>query len=106
MNENLERYRTYLINTKRSLVYYNYVKPLCAYLEEKQLQFETITKEQLAQFFTDKEYSENSINTLLNSCRDYCKFLNLENHACKEIKQVQPVQKEKEFLDMNEIDEA
>jgi len=106
MNEALERYKTYLINIKRSLIYHQYMDVFFKYLEEKNLAFETITKEQLAQYFTDKTYSENSINTLLNSCRDYCKFLNIQNHASAEIKQIQTIQKEKEFLDLEEIDKA
>jgi len=106
MNTELLTYKTYLINIKKSTSYYDRLKVLFEYLESKGIDFITITKEQLAQFFTDQKYSENSINGVLNSCRDYCKFLNVINHSCYEIKQVQTIQKEKEFLDLDEINLA
>jgi integrase len=106
MNTELLTYKAYLINIKKGTSYYDRLKVLFEYLESKEIDFITITKEQLAQYFTDKKYSENSINGVLNSCRDYCKFLNIINHSSYEIKQVQPIEREKEFLDLEEIDNA
>jgi integrase/recombinase XerD len=103
MIEQLEIYKTYLINIKRSLVYYNYLCPLFSYLTEKNLSFETLTKEQLAQYFTDKSYSENAINNVIKSCRDYAKFLKLEKHASFEIKMLEVMNKERQYMTYEEL---
>jgi integrase/recombinase XerD len=103
MKEQLEIYKTYLLNIKRSLVYYNYLKPLSDYLTEKNLQFGTLTKEQLAQYFTDKKYSENAINNVIKSCRDFAKFLKLEKHSAFEIKMLEVMRKERQYITYEEL---
>lgn len=106
MNEKLEKYKTYLTNLKKSLVYYNFLVPLFDYLKEKNLEFETITKEQLAQYFTDKQYSENSINNVIKSCRNYAKFLQIEKHSCFEIKMLEVIKREIEVIELEDIQKA
>ena len=103
MNNQLETYKTYLLNIKRSLVYVNFITPLFAYLGEKNLQFETLTKEALAQYFSDKKYSDNSINNVLKSCRDYAKFLKIDNHSSYEIKLLEVEQRERNYLTYEEL---
>jgi len=103
MKTQLETYRIYLINLHKSLVYYNYLMPLSDYLQEKGLQFETLTKELLAQYFTDKNYSENAINNVIKSCRDYCKFLKIEKHPSFEIKMLEVMRKERQYLTYDEL---
>jgi site-specific recombinase XerD len=103
MNSKLEEYKTYLINLKRSLVYVNFLIPLFEYLEEKKLEFETITKEQLAQYFTDKKYSANSINNVLKSCRDCAKFLKIEKHSSQEIRLLEIERKLPKYLTYEEL---
>lgn len=106
MIELLENYRKYLLNIHRSLVYYNYLCPLFDYLTEKNLVFETLTKEQLAQYFTDKKYSENAINNVIKSCRDYAKFLKIGKHASTEIRLLEIVRKEIEVIDLKDIEKV
>ena len=103
MKTKLNEYKTYLINIKRSLVYYNFLILLAEYLEEKNLTFETLTKEQMAQYFTDKKYSSNSINNVIKSCRNYCKFLKIEQHPCFEIKMLEVIKREIEVLELEDI---
>jgi integrase/recombinase XerD len=85
------------------LVYYNYLKPLSDYLVEKNLIFETLNKEQLAQYFTDKQYSENAINNVIKSCRDYARFLKLEKHSSFEIKMLEVMKKERQYITYEEL---
>lgn len=106
MIQELINYRSYLINIKRSLVYYNYLCPLFDYLIEKNLTFETLTKEQLAQYFTDKKYSENAINNVLKSCRDYSKFLKIGKHSCWEIRLLEIMQKERQYITYEELEKG
>ena len=81
LHKKLENYSIYLTNLKKSKVYINYLNPLFNYLDKHNLQFETLSKEQLAQYFADKEFKIQSINIVINSCRGYCKFLKIEKHA-------------------------
>lgn len=106
MNSKIEIYKTYLINIKRSQVYVNFLIPLFEYLEEKNLTFETLTKEQLAQYFTDKKYSPNSINNVIKSCRSFAKFLKLENHSSFEIRLLEIARKEIEVIDLKDIEKV
>ena len=106
MNQKLNEYKTYLTNLHKSLVYYNYLNVLLPYLEEKNLQFETLTKEQLAQYFSDKNYKPNSIDNVIKSCRDYCKFLGLINHSVFEMKQLDKPKRLPEYLTLEEIDKT
>lgn len=99
----LEIYKTYLLNIKKSLVYYNYLCPLFDYLQEKNLQFETLTKEALAQYFSDKKYSSNSINNVIKATRDYSKFLKLEKHSSFEIKLLEVEQRERKYITYEEL---
>ena len=103
MNTQLEIYKTYLINIKKSLVYYNYLCPLFDYLQEKNLSFDTLTKEALAQYFTDKNYSENAINNVIKSCRDYAKFLKIDKHSAFEIKLLEVMSKERQYITYDEL---
>ena len=103
MKINLETYKTYLINIKRSLVYYNYLKSLSEYLEKNKLQFETLTKEQLAQYFTDKNYKPNAINNVIKSCRDYTKFLKIEKHSSFEIRLLEIDRKLPKYITYEEL---
>ena len=103
MKTKLETYKTYLINLKRSLVYYNYLIPLSDYLTEKNLVFDNLTKEQLAQYFTDKKYSSNSINNVIKSCRDLAKFLKIEKHPSFEIRLLEIDRKDPEYITYEEL---
>jgi integrase/recombinase XerD len=101
MKTNLNDYKTYLTNIHRSLVYYNYLNVLFVYLKKNNLDFETLTKEQLANYF--KDYAPNSINNILKSCRDYAKFLQLEKHSSTEIKLLEVEQRERQYLTYEEL---
>lgn len=102
----LTDYKTYLLNLKRSIVYYNYLCPLFDYLSENNLEFETLTKEQLAQYFTDKKYQSQSINSVIKSCRDYCRFLKIESHPCFEIKLLEVEKKQRVYMTEDDVKEA
>lgn len=106
MNERLNDYKTYLINLHKSLIYYNYLMPLVEYLQEKNLTFETLTKEELAQYFTDKKYKSGSINCLLKAGKDFCKFIEQENSPFKEIKLLKTETKTPDYLTLEDIERA
>jgi integrase/recombinase XerD len=99
----LEVYREYLINIKRSLVYYNYLRVLFPYLENKHLDYLGLTKEQLAEYFTVKNYSSNAINNVIKSCRDFCRFDNIEKHACFEIKLLEVENRLRTYITYEEL---
>jgi len=103
MKTKLEAYKNYLLNIKRSQVYVNFLIPLFEYLEEKNLTFELLTKELLAQYFTDKNYSPNSINNVIKSCRDFSKFLKIEKHPSFEIKMLEVMSKERQYITYDEL---
>lgn len=103
MNTQLETYKTYLVNIKRSLVYVNFLIPLFEYLDKNKLLFETLTKEQLAQYFTFKKYSPNSINNVLKACRNYSKFLKIDKHCSFEIRLLEIMQKERQYVTYEEL---
>ena len=106
MNIDLKNYQTYLLNIKKSLVYYNYLRVLFKYLEEKNIMFLDLTKEQLAQFFTDKEYQPNSINNVLKAGKDFCKFQKQENNPFIEIPLVIPETRIRTYISYDELQKA
>lgn len=81
MKTKLENYKTYLINLKKSLVYYQYLKVFFQYLELNQLDFYSITKDQIAEYFAFKKYKPNAINNVIKSIRNFCKYLDLKEHS-------------------------
>lgn len=99
----LTDYKTYLLNIHRSLVYYNYLCSLFDYLKEKNLQFEILTKEQLAQYFTDRQYKPNSINNTIKASRDFVKFLKIEKHSSFEIKLLEIERKIPKYITYEEL---
>jgi len=104
--DNLEQYKEYLKNIKRSLAYYNYLRPLSEYLKKNDMEFVNITKDQLAKYFSDKKYSPNAINLVIKSCRDFCRYKKIESHACFEIKLLKVKRKVIEYLTLDEIERA
>jgi len=103
---NLNQYKTYLINTKRCLTYYNYLRPLFAYLEEQKLEFTVITKDQLANYFTVKNYKPASINKLIGACHNYCKYNNITTHASFEIKSLDVGHKQRKYMTEDDIKQS
>lgn len=101
-----EDYKQYLLNLKLSLVYYNYIRIFIAYLENNKLEFETITKEQLAEYFKIKSYSSNAINNVIKSCRGYSKFLGLEKHSSFEIRLLEVAKRQRQYITLEDIKEA
>ena len=103
---NLNQYKTYLINTKCCLTYYNYLRPLFAYLEEQKLEFTVITKDQLANYFTVKNYKPASINKLIGACHNYCKYNNITTHASFEIKSLDVGHKQRKYMTEDDIKQS
>ena len=103
MNTQLEQYKIYLLNIHRSLVYINFLIPLFEYLEEKNLTFDTLTKEQLAQYFSDKSYTPNSINNVIKASRDFAKFLKIEKHCSTEIRLLEIDRKDPIYITYEEL---
>lgn len=106
MIERLNDYKTYTLNLKKSLIYFNCLCPLSEYLQEKNLVFGTLTKEQLAQYFTDKNYKAGSINNVIKAGKDFCKFIGQENNPFKEIKLLKTESKVVDYLTIQEIERA
>jgi len=103
MKTKLENYKNFLVNIRRSLVYYNYLCPLFDYLLEKNIDYYIMTKEQLAQYFSDKKYSPNAINSVIKSCRSFCKFDNVIEHSCFQIKLLEIDQKDPKYITYEEL---
>jgi len=106
MNNKLEEYKIYLLNINRSLVYYNYLRPLFNYLEINNKDFFTLNKDELANYFAEKKYKPNAINSFLNACRDFCRYMNISEHACFQIKSVQVPDREVEYITLEEINKV
>jgi site-specific recombinase XerD len=106
MREKLEQYKQYLINIHRSLVYYNFLNPFFKYLEKEQLEFSTLTKDQLAYYFKYTKYSPNAINNLIKACRNFCQYANIDNHPCFEIPLVKVVRKIIEYMTLEDIEKS
>jgi integrase len=102
----LQEYKIYLQNLKKSIVYYDFLKILFNYLEEKNIDFMNLSKEQLAQYFKDKNYSKNSINNVLKAGRNYCKFIDKEINCFTEIKLLGVDRKIPKYLTIDEIKKA
>jgi integrase/recombinase XerD len=103
MKTKLEVYKTYCLNIKKSLVNYNYLRPLCKYLEEKKLEFSTLTKDNLAQYFTDKNYKPKSINAVITGCRDFCKYEGIIEHASFQIKLLEVETRDRPYITYEEL---
>lgn len=103
MKEKLEAYKNYLIGIKRSLVYYNYLRPFFRYLEVNQIDFYKITKDELAKYFTDKNYKPKAINSVLCSCRDFCRYENIKEHSSFDIKLLEVEQRNRKYLTYEEL---
>jgi integrase/recombinase XerD len=106
MTNKLNDYKTFLINTQKSTVYYNFLSPFFSYLDDKKIDFDTLTKEQIAQYFSDRKYKPNSANNLLKAGRDYCKFLNKETNPFTEIKLLKTEQLIPNYLMLDDMKKA
>jgi len=106
MKEKLENYKTYLINTHKSLVYYNYLSPFMTYLEDKKIEFNSLTKEIIAQYFSDKKYASQSINSLIKAGRNYCLFLNIPENPFKTISLLKTERRIPNYLTEKDIQKA
>jgi integrase len=100
----LEDFKTYLINLQQSTVYFNYMKKVFDYLEEKNIKFEELNKEQLADLFS--RYKANSINLFINSGKAYCRFLEIDAHVFFTMKTLKPEKRLATYLTIDEIEKA
>jgi len=103
MLKKLFEYKTYCLNIKKSLVNYNYLIVFFKYLIEKNLEFHTLTKDQLAQYFADKNYKPKSINSLITACRDFCKYEGIIEHASFQIKLLEVEIRDRVYLTYPEL---
>ena len=104
MNNRLLDYKRYLENLQQSAAYYNYLSLLFEYLEKTNLTFETINKEQLAEFF--REYKANTINLFINAGRSYCRFLGITEHVFFNMKMIKPESRLSIYLTLDEVEKA
>jgi integrase len=103
MKTQLEAYKNYLLGIKRSLVYYNYLRPLFDYLVVNKIDFYKMTKDEMAKYFTDKNYKPNAINNVIKSCRDFCRYENVQEHCCFQIKMLEIERRERQYLTYEEL---
>jgi integrase/recombinase XerD len=106
MKTKLEAYKLYLINIHRALTYYNFLRPFFNYLEKENIDFMTMTKDQLANYFTIRKFSANSINNLIKAGKDFCRYLGLKEHICFEMKQLDVEKKLRNYLTEDDIKKA
>jgi len=99
----LEAYKNYLLGIKKSLVCYNYLRPFFKYLAENNIDFYKITKDELAHYFKEKSYKPKSINSVLDSCRNFCKYQNIEDHTSFQIKLLEIEQRGREYISYDEM---
>jgi integrase/recombinase XerD len=102
----LQNYKQYLLSLQKSLVYYNFLKPLFEYLINNKMEFEHITKDEFVNYFAMKKYKSNSINNVIKSCRNYCQYKNIKNHPCFEIKLLKTEQKIPNYLMIEDLKKA
>jgi integrase len=103
MVNKLENYKTYLLNIKRSLVNYNYLRVLFPYLENLKIDYYKMTKDELANYFQFKKYKPTAINAVLCACRDFCKYENITEHCCFQIKILELETRERTYLTYEEL---
>lgn len=103
MKTQLNNYKTYLTGIQKSMVYYDILSPFITYLGENNIDFNTITKDQIAHYFTIKEYKARSINLLISAIKDFCKYLNIEKHQVNEIKLVRTDNKKGGYITYEEL---
>jgi integrase/recombinase XerD len=103
MNKLLD-FETYWTNLKKSRTYFNYLKSLSTYLQERNIQFENLTKEQLAEFLS--KYKASSANIIINAGRQYALFVGLKNHTFFSMKILKTEKRLATYLTLDEIEQS
>lgn len=106
MKEQLNNYKTYLTGIQKSMVYFDILNPFIIYLGENSIDFITITKDDIAKYFTAKKYQPQSVNTLINAIKSFCKYLEIKEHAIFQIQLLPVITREKEVLELEDIKKA
>jgi integrase/recombinase XerD len=103
MLEQLEKYKNYCINLKKSLVYYDILKPFLIYLNKKQLNFLLLSKDDIANYLQIKNYKTASINTLFNAIRSFCKYQDIDKHVIYQMKTLEPEKRQPHYITYDEL---
>ena len=106
MKIQLENYKKYLEGIKKSLVYYNYLRPFVAYLSEREIDFSLITKDQIANYLTEKNYKTKSINTLLQAIKSFVGYLEIKEHSIYQMKLLQVEKRQPKYISYEELQDA
>jgi len=103
MLEQLQKYKEYCFNLKKSLVYYDILKPFFTYLKDNQIEFQIITKDEIGIYVKNKDYKTQSINTLFNAIRSFCKYQNITEHAIYQMKTLEPEKRQPKYITYDEL---
>jgi len=107
MENNLDKYKEYLLARGKSLNYRNIMRIWLKYLNEQKI--EIITQETITQFFNNKNYSLKSRNQFISGARDYYSaYMQVpkEQNEFFKIKLLKGEKKIPDFMPEEEIEEA
>jgi site-specific recombinase XerD len=106
MKTKLNFYKQFLENIHRSFAYYNFLRPYFEYLEAEKLDFFALTKDDFTKYFTVKKYQSNSINNLIKASRDFCRYQNITDHVCFQVKLLKPEKRIRQYIHEEDIKKA
>ena len=105
--EILDNYKKYLEARNLSINYYNIMKQLLAYLQEKGIEFSAITQENITELFTiHSEYSTSTKNSWIKSARNFALFLGISDSAFTHIKLMKTDRKIPDYLTEEDLTKA
>jgi integrase/recombinase XerD len=106
MNEILEKYKQQLLARGLSLNYFYRMRIFLNFLDKKNLQYNSITQENVVQFLNEGKYNEQSKNSFINAGRDFYKFLGQENNEWTKLKLMKTEYKIPDYLSEQEIEKG
>lgn len=103
----MDKYKTYLLAQKKSLVYYNYMKLYYAWLKKSNIAEEEAHKKgTIVRFFAEHDYSINALNNFIKAGRHFSKeFLEQETDWVK-VKLLKPEKRIPNYLTEEDLEKA
>jgi len=103
----LAKYKEYLEARNLSLNYYNIMKQLLAYLQEKGIEFSAVTQQDITDLFTTHaEYSVSTRNQWIKSARNFALFLGISDSEFTKIKLMKTDRKIPDYLTEDDLSKA
>lgn len=106
MFEKLEAYKQYLINMNLSDTYYVYLKILFKYMQENNIKWEELNKDNFTTFIKAHNYSYSATNIHVKAGRNFCKYLGQTDSVFFHIPLLREPQKIPKYITKEELDSA